>query len=185
MNFARIAQGVDVQPIRYELERQPALWNRNPARLDQRGPHRETDDIWIRYNDEAKHKDKNYAGFNDAHDSIWYPSYYLLPSLRNLIFNLMRAVEGERLGGVLIYRVPPGKQIYPHTDAGWHVEYFDKYNVYLQSDPRARFCFSDGTAIAATTGDVYWFRNDVEHAVVNESDEPLLVLTVCARVNKG
>jgi len=177
-NFLKIAQGVDVMPLLLELNRQPHLWNRNKARLYETSPHRETHDIWIRYNNENGHKKTgDYSTFNDPHESVWYPSYYALPSLRKLIFPLMASVEGERLGGVLIYNLPKGKQIYPHVDTGWHVEHFEKFNICLQSH-KTRFCYQDEEMISHP-GEVHRFRNDVEHWVINEGDMDHLMLTVC------
>lgn len=182
-NFLKIAQGVDVMPLLLELHRQPHLWDRNPARLSENGPHRETHDIWIRYKDETENKASNdYRNFGDPHDGSWYPAYYALPSLRQMIFTLMARVEGERLGGVLLYTIPPGKQIYPHTDTGWHVDYYDKFNICLQSNPKAAFYYED-EAMFANPGDVHRFRNDVEHWVKNEGIEDHIVLTVCIRTH--
>ena len=110
-NFELLAKNVDVLPLLLELQRQPELWNRNDARLSEHGPHYQTDDIWLCYKDESENKETgDYSNFGDRHDPIWYPAYYALPAARPLIFALMARVEGERLGGVLIYRVPPGKE---------------------------------------------------------------------------
>src|SRR5258706_10143416 len=90
----QIARGVDVTPVLLELNRQPHLWDRNKARLYETSPHRETHDIWLRYNDETQHKEtRDYSTFNDPHESVWYPAYYALPSTRLIIFNLMSVVE--------------------------------------------------------------------------------------------
>lgn len=178
MNFLKIAQGVEVMPLLLELNRQPQLWDRNKARLYETSPHRETHDIWVRYNDETQYKKTgDYTKFNDPHESVWYPAYYALPSLRKIIFSLMAGVEGERLGGVLIYNLPKGKQIYPHVDTGWHVEHFEKFNVCLQSD-RTRFCYH-GEEMVSHQGEVFRFRNDIEHWVLNEGEVDHLMLTVC------
>jgi hypothetical protein len=32
-----------------------------------------------------------------------------LPAVRKIVFDVMHAVQGEKLGGVLITKVPPGK----------------------------------------------------------------------------
>lgn len=166
-------------PLLLELHRQPYLWDVNDVRLLEHSPHRETHDIWLRYKDETENKKTgDYSNFADAHDGVWYPAYYALQAARPLIFGLMSRVEGERLGGVLIYSIPPGKRIYPHTDVGWHVDYFEKYNICLQSNHKTRFIYAEEEMIAAQ-GDVHWFVNNVEHQVVNEGDTDHLVMTVC------
>lgn len=181
-NFLKITE-VNVGKLMLELHRQPNLWDKNVARLSKFGPHHETHDIWLRYKDETENaKTGNYANFGDPHDGIWYPAFYSLPAARPIIFNLMAMVEGERLGGILLYSVPPGKKIHPHIDTGWHVDYYEKFNVCLQSNPLARFCYQDEVMIAKA-GDIHRFRNDVEHWVENEGPEDHIVLTVCIRTH--
>jgi hypothetical protein len=185
-NFLQIATGVQTAPLLLELQRQPELWDRNSARLTKNGPHHETHDIWLRYKDETENKKKgDYSNFSDPHDGVWYPAYYALQTAKPLIFNLMAAVQGERLGGVLLYKIPPGRKIHPHTDTGWHVDYYDKFNIYLQADAKTAFCYATGEEIRAKSGDVYYFVNNVEHEVINKGDDDHIVLTVCIRIDKG
>lgn len=186
-NFLQIARNVDVVPLMLEVQQKPHLWNRNDARLSPAGPHHETQDIWLRYNDEKSFKEAgDYSKFNDAHDPIWYPAYYELPSARKLVFDLMARVQGERLGAVLIYKVEPGKKILPHVDTGWHVDYYDKFNIALQSSRGALFGYPDAKeAMQAFTGDCYWFRNDVLHEVQNVSPDDQVILTVCIRSHRA
>lgn len=180
-NFLRIGS-VDVGPLMLELQRQPELWNRDPERLWKGSPHDQTDDIWLRFGAKAELATK---GFKDDHTSVWYPAFYALPSARKLIFELMARVEGERLCGVLIYRVPAGKEIRVHTDAGaWHADSTEKFNFSLQSQPGCAFYYpEDGEAMTSNTGDVYWFRNTVPHGVRNESAEDQIIMTVCIQTH--
>lgn len=182
-NFLQIGAGVDVLPLLLEVQRKPELWNRNPIRLTGNGPHLQTQDIWLRYKDETENKASDYRNFGDEHDSVWYPAYYALPSARELIFNLMRRVDGERLGGILIYRVSPGKKILPHVDTGWHVDYYEKFNICLQSNDRTAFIYDDEKMIARA-GDVHHFVNNKEHGVSNDGADDHIVLTVCIRCDR-
>lgn len=183
-NFLKILDGVDYVPLLLELHRQPQLWNQNPVRLLPTGPHHETKDIWLRYKDESENKASgNYANFGDPHDGVWYPAFYALPNARKIIFGLMARVEGERLGGVLIYKVPPGKQIHPHTDTGWHVDFYEKFNVCLQSNQKAYFYYEDGERMYARPGEVHRFVNNTNHGVINEGEDDHIVLTVCIRTH--
>lgn len=184
-NYLQIGSGVDVMPLVTELHRQPHLWNRNDVRLSKAGPHWQTDDIWLRYKDESENKKSgDYRNFSDPHDGVWYPAYYALPSARSMIFDLMRRVEGERIGGIFIYRVAPGKKIFPHIDTGWHVNYFDKFNICLQSNPQAAFVYDeDGEAMVQRPGDVHRFVNTRTHSVVNDGSDDHIVMTVCIRVH--
>ena len=185
-NFMRIASGVDVMPLMMELKRQPELWNATPYRTKfESSPHRETDDIWLRYKDIKEEVETNdFSTIASEHDSVWYPAYDKLPSCRAMIFDLMARVQGERLGGVLIYRVPPGKQIYEHVDRGWHPEYYDKFNISLQSNLLCPLIYTrHDEAMRSDTGDVFWFRNTIPHMVKNDSNEDQIIMCVCIRCN--
>lgn len=188
-NFLKLAEAVDVQLLIEELQSHPELWNRDAERLSHVGPHRETDDIWIRYRDKAPNTESgDWSNFADEHIPIWYAADLHLPAARHLALDLMSFVRGEMLGGVLLYRVPAGKQIYIHTDTGWHPEYFDKYNLAIQSQPGCSFYYPEtGESMEAVTGDLHWFRNTVPHGVKNESDRDQIILTFCikANTNKG
>lgn len=184
-NFLQIASGINVNQLALELQQNPDLWNKNPARLAPGSPHEFSDDIWVRYNDETPYVAAgSYEGFNDEHDPVWYPAYYALPSLRPLIHDLARRVESERIGGVFLWRVRPGNAILPHIDSGWHVDYYDKFNITIQSSPGCEFRFPEaGEAIQDRPGDVYRFNNKVLHSVVNNSSDDYIVMVVCLRVH--
>lgn len=55
-----------------------------------------------RYADPATMRD------DGSHDSIWYPCADLMP-VREIVYPIMAAVRGTRLGGVLITRIKPGQ----------------------------------------------------------------------------
>ena len=95
----------------------------------------------------------------------------------------MSLVFGERLGGVLLYKIPPGKQIYPHTDMGWHVDYYEKFNVCLKTNPETAFYYH-GEEMKVKEGDVHFFRNDIPHWVKNEGLTDHIVLTVCIKTER-
>jgi len=182
-NFLKIADGINVMPLLLELQRQPELWNQHRLRKDAEGtPHNEMDDIWLRYNDFATVA-ADPAKVNDEHTSVWYPGYYALPALRPIIFGLMAEVQGEQLGGVLITRIPPGCKIAEHVDAGWHVEFYEKFYLSLMSRPGANF-YSEGETICPRPGDIYWFDNRRPHRVENHSEEDRITLIMCIRAHR-
>lgn len=182
-NFLKIAQGVDVTPLALELHQHPELWNVDTERLSPNGPHYESDDIWVRMNDRTQFQESgNWQGFNDEHESVWYPGFYALPSVRKIVFDLARRVEAERIGDIMIWRLEPGKKIHPHTDKSWHVGHYDKFNVCIHSAPGAAFVY-EGEAINDQPGDVHRFVNTVEHSVVNRSNEDYIVMVVCLRTH--
>jgi len=184
-NFMQVASGVDVAPLLAEIVRQPELWNKNPCRLSRHGPHHETQDMFLRYRDETAFRETgDWSAFSDAHLGVWNQTIDYLPSALKLIFDLMAGVRAEVLGGVFIYKIPPGKQIYPHVDYGWHPAFYDKFNICLASNADTRFYYERG-AFTQTAGDVHWFRNTVEHGVINEGASDHIILTVCASIDRG
>lgn len=185
-NMHMIARGANVAPLVAELHRQPWLWNQVTLRTaPEQSPHHGLDDIWLRYNDLANYDpEKGLAEFNKEHDAVWYPSASTLPAAKPLVFDLMRLVEGERLGFVLITRIPPGGICRPHIDRGWHAEFYDKYAIQLESAPGQSFNFQ-GESLDAMPGDVYWFNNLEEHWVENPTGHDRMTMIVCIRTNRG
>lgn len=178
--FLKVHEGLDVMPLLIQIQRQPDLWNRHTQRKDFTGSsHTQMSDIWVRYNPECA----DLAKANDEHDSAWYPAFYQLPTVRPIVFFLMARVEGERLGGVLITKIPPGCVIDPHIDRSWHADYYDKFYVSLQSEPGANF-YCEDEVINPRRGDVYWFDNSHRHWVTNESKEDRMTLIVCIRTHR-
>ncbi len=185
MNFLKIASGVDVMPLLLDVQRQPELWNKNPCRLSERGPHYETQDMFLRYKDETENiKTGNWKNFSDPHFAEWNKTIDYLPHAKAMTFELMSRVRAEILGGVFLYKLQPGKKIHQHVDKGWHPEFYDKFNICLQSNPNAAFCY-EGEAMVQQAGDIHHFRNDVLHWVVNEGQEDHIVMTVCVRLDRG
>jgi hypothetical protein len=170
---------LDVTEARREIDANPQAWNQYRWRTESaQSPHREVSDIWLRYNAIENFGPK----FNDEHDSSWYPVIALFPSLCVLAIDLMDMIEGERLGGVLLTKMEPGKQVYPHADRGWHASYYDKYAVQIAGNDLQSFCFED-SSLSAHDGEVYTFDNSKPHWVINESDEDRITLIVCIRRN--
>jgi len=184
-NFLQIAGGINTSQLLLELHQHPELWNANPARLRPGSPHEHSDDIWVRGNDENPFiLAGSYEGFTAEHDSIWYPAFYALPSLRQLVFDLARRVEAERIGDILLWRVQPGQEIKPHADSSWHVDYYDKFNICLQSNPDCAFIWpEEGEVLKEQQGDVHRFVNTTPHQVVNLGNDDYIVLVVCLRTH--
>jgi hypothetical protein len=171
---------LDVERLLWELRCNPQLWNDFDLRTNHpQSPHRELDDIIMRYNARLNFTGDRQA-FNGPHDSVWWPSIEQLPSVRNIVWDLMREVEGERLGMVLITRIPPGKQCYPHVDNGWHAGHYDKYAVQLASAPGQSFHVAE-ESLSAAPGECYRFDNSLPHWVINDSDQARMTMIVCIR----
>jgi hypothetical protein len=186
--FNKIAVDFPVMPLQIALRRQPGLFGKYNNRCEGNSPHRESKDIWVRYN--AIQNVTEYNGqlnsdhpANKEHRPVWYPVYYQLPQIRPLVFNLMSIVEGEELGTILLIKVPSGKQIYNHTDGGWSASYYEKYFIPIQTYPGTSFNFPDGSIIPQI-GEVYWFNNSIPHNVINNSTEDMILLIVTIKSDK-
>lgn len=168
-HFLKIAEAVDVMPLAIALQRQPELWNANTLRTTFEGtPHGQVDDIWLRFNGNLERPLKE---LGDELETVDYPAMAALPMVRPVIFDLMRRVEGVRLGRVMITRVAPGKRILPHADVlGDYANYYQRYHVVIRGNPGSLFRVEQET-VCMRTGEVWWFNAHGEHEVQNNSDD--------------
>lgn len=177
MKIYLASEGFDVAPMQAALAAHPELWNQHKGRTGY-GPHSQVSDIWVRYN-AFENFERDPSTFNDEHESVWYPAAQVLP-VRTLVFDVMRQVEGERLGGILITRIPPGGQVEPHVDHGWHARYYEKFAIQVMAAPEQRFCF-EGESLITKPGDLFWFENSYSHWVTNDSPVERITMICCIR----
>ncbi len=171
---------IDVGDLLAQLEAHPEAWDQHTMRTQAyETPHKGVSDIWVRFNAWENFKD-NIASFNAPHESVWYPVIEDLPEVRVICGRLLAYLGGGKLGGILITRIPPGGQITPHTDHGWHAENHDKYAVQVKGNKQQAFCFEDAE-LRPEPGDVYTFDNSRPHWVVNSSDDERITLIICIR----
>jgi len=172
-----LASGLNVEPIRTAIEANPHLWDLYTMRTaSPDSPHHGLSDIWARFAPPG-------VNGNADHDAVWYPEADCLP-LRDLVYPLMSIVRGDRLGGVLITRIPPGGQCKPHVDPGWHAGYYEKFAVQIAADPGQTFCF-EGEQLVTAPGDLFWFDNSHLHWVTNPTPHERITLIVCIKTDKG
>jgi hypothetical protein len=177
-SFQKIFAGLDVIPLLNALAAKPHLWNANTLRTTFPGsPHAACDDIWLFFNDVP-----------DDHDEVVndiavrpYPAWTELPQARHLVFDLMRRVEGVQLGRVLITRLAPGKTIPEHADQGAPAEYYQRYQIALQSMPGCLFNCGE-EVVQFSMGECWWIDNRQPHSVVNNSADDRLALIVDVRL---
>ncbi len=171
MKIESLMRGINVQPLAWALRKRPELWDQITARtIPADSPHHGCSDIWIRY----------YADGQDPtgpHDSAWYPAAAVLP-VRELIFPLMAQVQATRLGGVLITRIPPGHQVRPHTDPGWHARFYEKFAISIEAAPGQVFHVED-EQLETQPGECFWFDNAYQHWVLNPTPYERVTLIIC------
>lgn len=170
----------DVTKAVEEIDANPSIWNRHTLRTDNYSPvHREVSDCWVRYNAwDNFHGDA--VAFNNEHESSWYPVADELPSLVEIVYEVLKFVKGGTLGGVLMTRIPPGGSVKPHIDTGWHAGHYTKFCVQIKGNKDQAFVFDDAR-LSAEPGELYTFRNDVTHSVENNSDSDRISLIICVR----
>lgn len=143
------------------------------------GPHAEMCDIWVRWHDLEPYKsgDECLSTICSEKQFEWLQD---LEPIKDLTYKLMRLVEGEKLGGVLVTKLKAGGKIKPHTDSGFHAEHYDKYYIPIENESGATFNFEDGVIIPEI-GDVWKFNNGFKHWVNNDSNSDRVALIVCIR----
>ena len=180
-----VCSDLDVSQLQQEILSHYEEFDRyNQRRVFNNSPHAQMTDIWARYNDINPFLKKgSLVGFEAEHDSVWYPVIEKIPAVKKVVFDLMSKVDGERLGGVLITKLPAGGHIARHTDAGWHAQYYDKFFVPILIKEGAIFGFDDGD-IHAKEGEAWWFDNSHPHWVTNNSNCDRIAMIVCVRTEK-
>lgn len=172
---------IDVSEAVTQLDAHPEFWNRYQLRTKPAGsPHADVDDLWLRYRPWSQFDPERPDAFHDEHRAEWYPCARQLPALMPLIFGLMQIIAATELGGVLLTRIPPGKRVAIHKDAGWHAKTYRKFAVMLKSDEKQFFCFQ-GESMATVAGEVFEFRNEFDHWVVNDSEQERVTMVTCLR----
>lgn len=172
MNIKLLPDRFDVHQLQVELENFSG-WNWFPMRTQGNSPHRECDDIWVRWQNGAVRADGSF-------DCEWYGVAHELPSavaLCQLISDLYMGIE---MGGVLITRIPPGKQVYPHVDRGWHAHRYEKFAIQVKGNSEQSFCFQE-ERLSPQSGELFWFDNSKPHWVLNPSAEERITLICCIR----
>jgi Aspartyl/Asparaginyl beta-hydroxylase len=176
--IVRIHEGLEVRALRHALADNPDLWNQRTERTQAPdSPHHGLDDIWARYGEDGT------AQPDGSFDSMWYPPALVLP-VSALVFPLMAAVFGTRLGGVLVTRIRAGQSCKPHVDEGWHARYYQKFAIQIDAHESQAFHFA-GHSLVTKPGDVFWFDNAFTHWVTNDGPFDRITLIACIRTERN
>lgn len=172
--FYKLTEGVQVLPIMAAIARQPELWNRDDCRKTfEDSPHTQVDDILLRFGS----KD------GDGLEAVNLPALAQLPGVVDNVLNVMRLVQGVRLGRMLITRLAPGHKIAPHSDVkGAYSKYYTRYHLVLQGFPGSLFNCGDET-VQMLTGELWWFDASAEHSVINNSRDDRVHMLIDVRID--
>jgi mannose-6-phosphate isomerase-like protein (cupin superfamily) len=178
MRFVQLFSGVDTVPVLLELNRAAHLWDRNPERRLYPGtPHAAMTDITVRYMPENQ---LTLDARQLEHRNVFWPAWRELPSLRPLVFGLMARTSAVELGSILITKLPAGKMIQPHSDAGsWAPQYYNtKCHITLAGTALVR-CDEDECQFNA--GTVWTFDNLLTHSISNTGECDRIVVIISMR----
>jgi hypothetical protein len=158
---------VDVSAAAAQLDRHPDLWDRITWRREGAGPHRETQDIWLR-NREFAEIAADRRSICQPHLPAFYPAWSVLFELQPIVFEMMQRYRATWLGHILITRIPEGGQVYPHSDRGsWHAENTNhKVWIPLKAPAGCVNTVEDET-VTMRAGEVWHFDNLLPHGVLN------------------
>lgn len=172
-NFHKLSGGIVVGPLMATIARHSELWNNDDLRTAlPESPHAQASDMILRF---------GRPDINDLYPADDRPSMALLGAKQTAL-QVMGLVGGSELGRVLVTRLEPGKRILPHVDEGAYSERFDRYHVSLQSLPGNVFRCGD-EQVSPETGDLYWFNNNIEHEIVNNSNDSRITLIIDVRID--
>lgn len=190
-NFLKIDANLNVMPLLlaiYRAQKVSDIWKADTYLRDYpQGPFGDTESIILRFPPRTVHETeealRNHLANVDQHENVDQPVFKMLPEARPLIFALMSFVQGERLGRVMINKIKPGGQIFPHADTPAHAEYWDRFHIVLASSPGVYFRCGDED-VYMPTGSCWWFNNKLEHEVKNNSAEPRIHMVIDVRTGK-
>lgn len=187
-NFQILASGVDVLPLLLAIKRRPDLWKEDTYLRDYpQGPFGEVETIMLRFPEksvkETQAEVEAHLLTHDPHENIDYPAYKVLHEARQLVSNLMARVQGERLGRVMINKIAPGGQIFPHSDTPSHCEYYTRFHLVLWGEPGAVLTCA-GEQFDMKTGDCFWFNNALTHSVINNSRSERISMVIDIRTSR-
>ena len=179
--FTKLDISFDVSEIGDFLQ-STDMWGEIRARCFEGSPHSQVEDIWARYKDPSSCIESgDWSTIGDEHESVWLKD---IPSVREISNKLMGFLGGSQLGGVLITKLPAGGTIDSHIDTGWHPEFYDKYYIPIKNTKGAYFAFEGDNRIEPEEGEVWAFRNDIKHWVVNDSLEDRIAMIICIKQSK-
>lgn len=178
-NAIRITRGIDPSIALMELGRNAKLWELETFRQDFSGsPHLHTKSIFCRVTDEFKARDPEQVVGAHMLEASDFHAYESLPSVYGLVSGLMKRVNGERIGCVMVVKLAAGKSIEAHIDEGEYPKYYDRFHIALSGGANGALYRIGDKKFRMLPGEVWWFQNLIEHEVFNDSNEDRINIIV-------
>ena len=171
--FCRIATGIDVAPIRSELEAAPEIWLADTSRQRNVRCQRDTRNIFIRV--ARKPLPPGARNANDVHESRVARAASRFPTALAFCRSIAD-LQGGELGRATLVALQPRGWIRPHVDAGAYYRIRDRFHLVLRSLGGSHLT-AVGETVVMREGELWAFDNKSLHEARNPTDEPRVHLT--------
>ncbi len=179
--FHRLVDNLPVFPIMHVIMRHPQWWDMDTARTSFKGsPHAQAHDILLRC---CATEGRSLAEAYVDLESIDRELMLQIPTVKPILLDLVRSVNGTRLGRVVITKTEPGQRIAKHVDEGPYAEYYSRYHIVLQGLPGSMFMCGDET-VNMLSGEIWWFDHRSPHELINNSKDDRVHLIADIRIDQ-
>jgi hypothetical protein len=173
-----IAQGYPVDALCKELHTNFNEFDRYTFR-QKTEVNADTETIFLRYQPLSQMYQYVY---NETHDPrvlecVPTDSSDKFPLAMQVAQNFAHSFKADRIGRVMLVRLPPGGHVKTHTDTGYYADYYTRFILPLQADHGNWFRVLEDI-VWMPSGDVWTFRYQEEHEAKNESKRDRLTLFV-------
>ena len=165
-HFLKIAEGIDLMPIRAELAANPEAWLADTSRQTKVRCQRETETIYLR--SAVKPFPPGIDNGNDVHESRATRMSQRFPDTLAWCEAFARSTGG-RLGRVVLVSLRPKGRVYPHVDHGAYYAVRDRFHLVVDSPSGSPLITEDETAVLQE-GELWVFDNKKRHEATNQSD---------------
>ena len=162
-NFVRIADGLDVDTLLKLLDAKPEFWKEIEIRQQFTGsPHKDTESIYVR----GPLKMSQYYVLWDT-GSYDYPCMkYLEPALVPLMRPILKKLQVEDMGRVLIVNLKPSGHVTKHNDQGTYADHYQRFHLVLKTNQWcSQTCGNQKQKFEV--GEVWWFNHKKIHTADN------------------
>ena len=162
-NFIRVAHGLNVKPLLKLLDDKPELWTEITARQSTtNSPHKDTECIYVR----GPLKMSVYYVMWDT-GSYDYPCMkYLEPALVPLMRPILKKLQVEDMGRVLIVNLKPSGHVTKHNDQGTYADHYSRFHLVLKTNQWCSQTCGDQKQ-KFEVGEVWWFNHKKVHTADN------------------
>ena len=175
-NFEQLASGLDLSLINDQVQAQEALFDKSTFRQSFKGsPFTDTQFIGCRMTYDLDHEPTEEEMLNHLKtkgvtttNALDLEDYELLPQVYGAVMHFAGVMQAEQIGRVLVTRLHPGGKIGAHKDFGEYHNFYDRFHICIGG--KGCHFRSGKEVVKMMPGEVWWFYNNVEHEVWNESD---------------